>query len=141
MYPQETEILVVVHEPERRERIGRLLADEGLAVTAATEGLAALRASRNRQFDLIVAATDLPGSLDGPATVRRARQRHPWVKALYTGDPSTRPASGNPDIDDFIAAPFERHELIGCIFELLHREAAAGIADLGRRVRTDLRVS
>ena len=141
MYPQDTEVLIVVNEPERRGRIVRLLAEEGLAVTVAAEGLAALRASRRRRFDLLVAAIDLPGSLDGPATVRRIRQRHPWLKALYTGDPSTRPALGNPDIDDFIAAPFEPHELIGCVFEMLHREATPGVADLGRRVRTELRVS
>jgi len=138
---ERNEILVVIHETERRERIARLITDEGFAVTMAGEGLTALRILGDRGFALIVAATNLPGSLDGPAMMRRARQRHPWLKVLYTGKPATRPALGNPDIDDFIAAPFESHELIGCVFELLHRPMAAGAADLGRRVRAELRAS
>ena len=141
VYPQGNDILVVVHEPERRERIVRLLADEGFAVTAAAEGLAALRASADRRLGLVVAAMDLPGSLDGPTTVRQARQHHPGLKVLYTGEPAVRPALSNPDTEDFIAAPFERHELIGCVFELLHREAGGEAADLGRRVRAELRAS
>ena len=138
---ERNEILVVVHEPERRERIARLLTDEGFAVNTAGEGLTALRTLGDRGFALIVAATNLPGSLDGPAMMRRARQRHPWLKVLYTGESATRPALGNPDIDDFIAAPFERHDLIGCVFELLHRPMTAGAADLGRSVRAELRAS
>jgi DNA-binding response OmpR family regulator len=138
---ERNEILVVVHEPERRERIARLITEEGFAVTTAGEGLAALRILGDRGFMLIVAATNLPGSLDALAMMRRARQRHPRLKVLYTGEPATRPALGNPDIDDFIATPFERHELIGCVFELLHRPVASGAADLGRRVRAELRAS
>lgn len=141
MYPQGNEILVVVHEPKRRERIVRVLADEGFAVTAAAEGLTALRASANRRFGLIVAAVNLPGSLDGPTIVRRARQHQPWLKVLYTDEPASRPALGNPDTDDFIALPFERHELIGCTFELLQRTALSHAEDLGRRIRTELRAS
>ena len=140
MYPQGNDVLVVDHEPQRRERIVRLLADEGFAVTKATEGLAALRVSASRRFALIVAAIDLPGSLDGCATVRRARLRQPWVRALYTGEPAIRPVMGGLGTDDFIAAPFERHELLGCVFELLHR-AAAEAADLARSVRTELKAS
>ena len=141
MYPQGTDILVVVHEPQRRERIVRLLAGEGFAVSEAAEGLAALRTSAGHRFALIIAATDLPGSLDGAAVVRRMRQRQPWLKVLYTGEPVARSVLGHSTGDDFIAAPFERHELIGCVFELLHRVAAAETADLARRMRAELKAS
>lgn len=137
MYPQGNEVLVVAHEPVRRERITQFLADEGFAVTEAAEGLTALRAFGDRQFGLIVASVDLPGSLDGLATVRRARQRQPGLRALYTGGPASRPIFGNPATEDFIAAPFERRELVGCVFELLHRPAADETADLGRRIRAE----
>jgi CheY-like chemotaxis protein len=140
MYPEGQEILVVVDDCERRERIVRLLADEGFAVTAAAEGLAALRAASARRYAMIVAASHLPGSLDGPTTVRQARNRQPWLKVLYIAESGRRPERGNLDTDDVIAAPFERHELIGCTFELLQRGAAA-TADLARSVRTELRVS
>jgi two-component system, OmpR family, phosphate regulon response regulator OmpR len=139
MYPQGREIIVVVDEPERRERIVRILADEGFAVTAAAEGLSALRAMAARRYALVVAAVTLPGSLDGPTTVRRARQRQPWLKVLYTAEPERRPLAANPDLDDFIAAPFERRELLGCTFELLQRGAEA--ADLARRIRIERRAS
>jgi len=141
MYPDGQEILVVIHEPERRERIVRILADEGFAVTEAAEGLSALRAAGERRFSLVVASLHLPGSLDGVTTVRRARARQPWLKALFTADAATRPPRGDPEIEDFIAAPFERRELIGCTFELLQRGALAETADLARRIRTELRAS
>ncbi len=68
------------------------------------------------------------------------RSRQPWLKALYIEDVSIRRDRGNPDTDDFIAAPFERHELLGCTFELLQRGTAEA-ADLSRRARTQLRAS
>src|SRR5580658_7743196 len=121
MYLQGQEILVVVDDPERREWIARVLADEGFVVTAAAEGLAALRAVSRQHYALIVAAARLPGSLDGKTTARQARARQPWLKALYIEEGAGRHDRCNPDTDDFITAPFERHELIGCTFELLQR--------------------
>jgi CheY-like chemotaxis protein len=140
MYPEGQEILVVDDDTARRERIAQILADEGFAVTAATEGLAALRAAGAKRFSLAIAAVRLPGSVDGPTAVRQARARQPWLKALYTDDAAAPRARRNPDTDDFIAAPFERRELLGCVFELLHRGGARGDADLARSVRTGVRV-
>jgi two-component system, OmpR family, response regulator MprA len=140
MYPEGQEILVVLDDNQRRERAVRILADEGFAVSEAAEGLAALRAIGSRRFALIVAASRLPGSLDGRTTVRQARARQPWLKALYIEDGTCRPARRNPNTDDVIAAPFERHELVGCTFELLLRNAG-DMADLSRRARVELRAS
>jgi CheY-like chemotaxis protein len=137
MYPEGQDILVVDDNRDRRERIACILGAEGFAVTPAAEGLAALRAIGARDYALIVAAARLPGSLDGATTVRQARARQPWLKALFVEDRAIRPACGNPDTDDVIAAPFERHELIGCTFELLQR-GTAEMADLSRRARTAL---
>src|ERR1700720_2412361 len=134
MFPEGQEILVVVDDRERRERVAHILAGEGFAVTEAAEGLAALRATGARRYALIVAASRLPGSLDGETTVRQARVRQPWVKGLYIDERVSRRMRGNPDTDEFIAAPFERHELIGCTFELLQR-GTAQMADLARRLR------
>jgi CheY-like chemotaxis protein len=141
MYADGREILVVVHEPKRRERIVRILAGEGFAVTVASEGLSALRAAGARHYSLIIASTALPGSLDGPSTVRRARQRQPWLKALYVADAAGRPALANPETDDVITVEFQHWELLGCTFELLQREPMADVADLVRRIRTELRAS
>ena len=140
MYPEGHEILVVVNDAVCRERIVRILRDEGFAVTEAAAGLAALRAMSARRFTLVIAGTGLPGSLDGRTTVRQARIRQPWLKALFIEDHHLRGGARlsvrNPDSDDLIFAPFERHELIGCVFELLQRSAAT--YDLARRARTAL---
>jgi DNA-binding response OmpR family regulator len=138
MYPDGQEILVVIDDRVSRERVARVLRDEGFVVTGAAEGLAALRAIALRRYALIVAAMRLPGSVDGPTTVRQARNRQPWIKALYIDERAHRPATG--DNDETIAVPFERHELIGCTFELLQRGAAEAI-DLSRRARTELHAS
>ncbi|HWD59950.1 MAG TPA: response regulator [Stellaceae bacterium] len=138
MYPDGQEILVVIDDTELRERVARILGDEGFAVTAAAAGLAALRAVGARHYSLVVAATELPGSLDGATTVRQARARQPWLKALYIAEGGARPGRGNLETDDVISAPFERRELIGCTFELLQRGTAEA-ADLSRRARIELR--
>jgi CheY-like chemotaxis protein len=140
MYPEGLEILVVIDNAEQRARIACVLGDEGFSVTAAAEGLAALRAISTRHYTLIVAAARLPGSLDGKTTVRQARARQPWLKALYIEDGAQWRGRGNPDTDDVITTPFERHELIGCTFELLQRGTVEA-DDLSRRARTALRAS
>lgn len=137
MYPEGQAILVVIDDDERRERVAHLLAGEGFAVTAAAEGFAALRAIGAERYAMIVAASRLPGSLDGATTVRRARARQPWLKALFIEHSVARRGRGYRDSDDFIGAPFERHELIGCVFELLQRDTGDS-ADLWRRARTEL---
>src|SRR5580658_10401659 len=109
MYPEGQEILVVIDDNEQRERVARTLGNEGFPVTAAAEGLAALRAIGAKHYSLVIAATRLPGSLDGKTTVRQARTRQPWLKALYIESDAGWRDRSNPAIDDVITTPFERH--------------------------------
>jgi DNA-binding response OmpR family regulator len=99
-----------------------------------------LRAAGKRRFALIITAVDLPGTLDGVSTVRRLRAHHPRLKALFTGEFARGPRWSSRDCDEFIAAPFHRRELLGCVFELLQRDNLPG-ADLVRRSRLDLDLS
>lgn len=122
MYLQEKHLLVIDGDAERRQHCERVLADEGFAVTAVAEGFSAIRAAARGRFALAVIAVDLPGTLDGVATLRQLRARQPWLRALFTGDPVRRPSRLDADRDDFIAAAFYAHELRGCVFELLQRE-------------------
>jgi CheY-like chemotaxis protein len=141
MFQDGRAILVVDNLPERRARVACILADEGFAVTPAGEGLSALRALAAQRYSLIIASAGLPGSLDGAATVRRARQRQPWLKALFIAEAAGWQARGNPDTDDVIAAPFERWEVLGCTFELLQRQTLPEATDLARSIRAERRVS
>jgi DNA-binding response OmpR family regulator len=137
MYPEGQNVLAVDHDPTRRQTIERILTEEGFSVTAVSGGFAALRAAGNKRFALIITAVELPGTLDGATTVRRLRAKQPWVKALFTDTVLRGPRWNNRDSDEFIAAPFHRRELLGCVFELLQRDALPG-ADLVRRSRLDL---
>ena len=122
MYPKAQQILVIDDDPERRQLSVRVLSDEGFTVTAVAEGFSAIRAASSQRFALALAAVELPGALDGLATVRQLRARQPWLKALFTGDVAQRAWWPRPGCDDFIAAPFHRRDLLGGVFELLQRE-------------------
>ena len=122
MYPEGKRILIVDDDESRRQASERVLMDEGFAVTAVPEGFSAIRAAESRRFALTITAVGLPGTLDGPTTVRQIRARQPWLKALFTGDVAGRRWRPERDCDDFICAPFEDRNLLGCVFELLQRQ-------------------
>lgn len=122
--PLETQhVLVIDDNAERRQMIAGVLGGEGFAVTAAAEGFSAVRAAGGQGYALALVAVALPGMLDGATTVRQIRARQPWLKALFTGEAAQRPRSPGCDCDDFIAAPFHRRDLLGCVFELLQRDS------------------
>jgi CheY-like chemotaxis protein len=112
---------VIDDNAERREMIAGVLGGEGFAVTAVAEGFSAIRVADDQGYALALVAMALPGMLDGAATVKQIRARQPWLKALFTGDAAQRPRWPVGDCDDFIAAPFHRRDLLGCVFELLQR--------------------
>jgi len=139
MHSERQHILVVDHDAARRAAIESVLREDGFAVTAAPEGLTALRILQGESFPLMVTALDLPGALDGLTMVRRVRQRHPALRTLFVADHVPQRRWDNPDYDDFIAAPFHRRELLGCVLELLQRDVIPGATDLARRCRAEPR--
>lgn len=136
MYPEGVEILIVDHDAARRRLAETILRNEGFPVTAVSEGLAALRAIARQDFALVIAAIALPGMLDGTTTMRRARMRRPRLKVLMIAEPTQPPRWRGRDGDDAVVAPFERWELLGCVFELLQRDTAFEAIDLARRCRS-----
>ena len=132
MYPEGQRILVIDDDARRRQLIERTLIEEGFAVSAVAQGFSAIRAVAGGRFALVIAAMSLPGTLDGPTTIRQLRGRQPWLKALFTGDVAQWPRLPDRTGDEFIAFPFHRRDLLGCVFELLQREIVQGeIADRG----------
>ena len=132
MYPEGQHILVIENDAGRRELSAQVLTDEGFTVTAAREGFSAIRAADGTCFALAIAAVSLPGTLDGPTTVCQIRARQPWLKALFTGDVAARPHTPDEYREDFIPTPFDRRELLGCVFELLQR----GVGEAGSAGRS-----
>jgi DNA-binding response OmpR family regulator len=133
MNPEQREILIIDGDERARTLMEQTLAEQGFAVTAVGDGDSALRRIEAKPFALVVAEIRLPGSLDGMTTLQYARAQQPGLKCLFTsGFAPARPLN-NLDLDDFIAKPFRRRELVGCVFELMQRDAVAGGA-----VNTDI---
>ncbi|HLY47211.1 MAG TPA: hypothetical protein VKQ73_16645 [Stellaceae bacterium] len=124
MYPEGQHLLLIDNDAERRQLCEEILLDAGFAVTAVADSISAIRAASSCRFALAVIAMVLPGTLDGPATIRRIRAAQPLLKALFTGTVVQRPFLRGRDRDEFIPSPFRRRDFLGCVFELLHREVA-----------------
>jgi DNA-binding response OmpR family regulator len=122
MYPAEQEILVIDGDETARALIGQTLLDEGFAVTTVADGQAALSEIEARPFALIVAEIRLPGTLDGFTMLHQARALQPSIKCLFTSRFAPAPLWSNAAQDEFIAKPFHRRELLGCVFELIERD-------------------
>jgi DNA-binding response OmpR family regulator len=114
-------VLVVDDEEDVREVVETILTDAGFAVATAGDGAAALEIVAKQPVDLAVVDIWLPGELSGLETVRRARARHPDLKALFISGVEPIPSRRDPDREDFVRKPFSGHELLGCVFELLLR--------------------
>jgi DNA-binding response OmpR family regulator len=129
MNPAQREILVIDGDEGARALIGQTLAEQGFTVTAVGDGNAALRRIEAKPFALVVAEIRLPGPLDGMTTMRQARARQPGLKCLFTSELASAALWNNDELDDFIGKPFHRRELVGCVFELLQRDAVVdGVA-------------
>jgi two-component system sensor histidine kinase/response regulator len=126
MNPVQREILVIDGDETARTLIEQTLAEQGFTVTAVGDGDSALRRIKTKPFALVVAEIRLPGLLDGMTTLQYARAQQPRLKCLFTSGFTPARSWNNVDLDDFIAKPFRRRELVGCVFELMQRDAAAG---------------
>jgi two-component system, OmpR family, response regulator len=121
MNPVGRQILVLDTDPSERAAIKQVLVREGFKVTTVADGPSALRQIEAKFFDLLVAEIGLPGPFDGVTTMRLARARRAGLKCLFTSAFVPARRCGGNELDDFIAKPLDRHQLLGCVFELLER--------------------
>ena len=126
MNPVQREILVIDGDERTRTLIEQTLAEQGFTVTTVGDGDSALRRIEAKPFALVVSEIRLPGSLDGMTTMQYARAQQPGLKCLFTSGFAPARPWNNVKLDDFIAKLFRRRELVGCVFELLQRDAADG---------------
>jgi DNA-binding response OmpR family regulator len=127
-------ILVVEDEPRLRELLRLYLERDGYRVADAGDGEAALQAFRRDGADLVVLDLMLPG-LPGEAVLEAIRE-HGDVPVLITsakGSDMERIAGLRLGADDYLAKPFNPHELTARVAAVLRRtrpEQAAGILSL-----------
>jgi DNA-binding response OmpR family regulator len=135
-----TRVLVVEDDPTVREIVVRYLQDDGLAVEAVDDGLAALAAAEMVWPDLVVLDLMLPG-LDGFEVCRRLRSRAPVPVIMLTarGDEDDRVTGLELGADDYVAKPFSPRELAARVRAVLRRASSPVAArDEMRPVRIDV---
>jgi len=117
VHPMATKILIVDDEPFVRDLLEKVLRRGGHEVVAcatADDALAKLRSSR---FDLLLTDVVMPG-MDGFDLLRRVKAVHPTIKVIVlTGYARMQSISDFLlyGADDYIAKPFQVHELVAAV--------------------------
>jgi PAS domain S-box-containing protein len=115
-------ILVVDDDPDVREVAVRSLECLGYRLLAAENGLAALDVLKGTErVDLLMVDMAMPG-MNGVEVIRRARERHPELRALlvtgYADVAAFSPAEG----DLVLQKPYRLERLAASVAEALRRE-------------------
>lgn len=118
-------ILIVEDDPEIRTMVSRFLSKNGCRVTATGDAQSMGRAIGAARIDLIVLDIMLPGE-DGLSICRRLRATSsiPIIILTASGDPVARVVGLEMGADDYVAKPFDPHELLARIRAVLRRAAA-----------------
>jgi CheY-like chemotaxis protein len=118
---QANRVLVVDDDPDMRDIIQAILEQERIEATIVADGFEALSILAATGADLLLTDIRMPG-LDGFELAKRARAVHPDLCVLFMSGYASEYRI-DPDRDDFVAKPFQPRQLIGCIFEILHRKS------------------
>ncbi|MDP1751962.1 MAG: response regulator [Reyranella sp.] len=118
-------ILVVEDDREIRTMVSRFLSKNGCRVTVAEDARSMDRALGTARIDLVVLDIMLPGE-DGLSICRRLRTTStlPVIMLTAAGDPVARVVGLEMGADDYIAKPFNPHELLARIKAVLRRATA-----------------
>ena len=120
---EDGELLVVDDEQFLRDAVAASLRFLGYGVTAADNGMAALRLARDRSFDLVVLDVKLP-DIDGFEIVRRLRRDGSQVPVIFLTAKDTQADKVNGLTiggDDYLTKPFGLEELAARIRAVLRR--------------------
>ncbi len=122
---QSPHILIVEDDPEIRTMVTRFLIRNGCRVTATADGSSMSRAIAAARIDLVILDIMLPGE-DGLSICRRLRSSSsvPIIMLTAAGDPVARVVGLEMGADDYVAKPFDPHELLARVRAVLRRAAA-----------------
>jgi len=127
--PDRARILVVEDEPRLGEILRLYLERDGHAVTVVGDGRAAIAAVDGEPVDLVVLDLMLPG-VSGEAVLTAIRERGdtPVLIASAKRSDLERIAGLRMGADDYLAKPFNPHELTARVAAVLRRSRATGSA-------------
>ena len=117
-------VLVVDRDREERGAITALLRDAGFAVVPVAAERGALTALRRRRFAAAVVAPWAGDSIDWIACLRRPQLD---MRALLVAGTAVPPRV-NAACGSIVRRPFDPHQLLGCVFELVMRDPAPAVA-------------
>jgi DNA-binding response OmpR family regulator len=122
-------VLVVEDEPRLGELLRLYLERDGHAVTVVTDGRAAIDAFDAEPVDLVVLDLMLPG-VNGEAVLAAIRERGetPVLIASAKRSDLERIAGLRMGADDYLAKPFNPHELTARVAAILRRSRSSDVA-------------
>lgn len=125
--PARARILVVEDEPRLSDLLRRYLEREGHAVTVVMDGAAALAVIDAEAFDLVVLDLMLP-TVSGETILGAIRERGdtPVLIASAKRSDLERIAGLRMGADDYLAKPFNPHELTARVAAILRRTRGGG---------------
>lgn len=132
MQSETTRILVVDDEPPIVELLTGYLAREGYAVSAASDGLAAVAAVREGSPDVVILDVMLPG-IDGVEACRQIRAFSDAYVLMLTarGEELDRIVGLTVGADDYLVKPFSPREVVARVKAMLRRPRTAATAGMG----------
>jgi len=107
-------ILIIDDEEEIRRSLSFVLEDEGHETRSASNGIDAISAISEREFDIVITDLMLPG-MDGMQILSRIKQEHPEIiVVMITGHESVENAveAMKAGSDDYIPKPIDADELL-----------------------------
>ena len=133
-------ILLVEDEPNVVSVIKRGLADYGIAISVATDGLTGLQMATAHAFDVIILDVMLP-TMDGIQLCKRIRATDDQVPILMLTalDSTENIVTGlESGADDYLAKPFKMAELAARLKTLMRRRGARAAAVKNIYISADL---
>jgi DNA-binding response OmpR family regulator len=125
--------LILEDDPKLARFLGRVLAEEGLAVDLCARGVDAMAQAEGGLYDLIVLDWMVPDT-DGLSVcreIRRAGGRAPVLMLTARGETRERVLGLEAGADDYMVKPFEVQEFIARVRALLRRTSGFGALRCG----------
>jgi len=116
-------VVLVEPDPALRETASGLLGSLGWDVRAVEDARAALDALAEASADLLFTETAPGGGMDGATLARRALERQPGLRVLFS---ESRAAPAGDSIRPIVTKPYGRRELEAVLREAMEGEEAHG---------------
>lgn len=134
-------ILIVDDEPRMRRFVRMNLELEGFRVSEASDGLEAVRKTRDDMPNLVVLDVEMP-HLDGFETLAEIRRTSPVPVIMLTvrSEEEERIKGLDLGADDYVTKPFSARELVSRINAVLRRVELSSPVERSNRVEVDDRL-